>query len=152
MLYVVQNNFNNFFYDANDNHNQVLLARSTDGGASFSPPVKVADYYDLPDCATYQSGQDANRSCVPEKNPATSVSIFRAINYATGAVNPKNSKQVAVAVGSYINAYSSESTGCSPAYFAGDALNTYNGVKAPGGCTNHILLSVSNDGGRALRR
>jgi hypothetical protein len=147
VLYVVQNNFNNLFYDGNDNHNHVLLARSTDGGRSFSPPVVVADYYDLPDCATYQAGQDANRSCVPEKNPATSSSIFRAINYATGAVNPKNSKQVVVAFGSYINAHSNESTGCSPAYVAADALNTYNGVKAPGGCKNDIVLSVSSDGG-----
>ena len=41
-----------------DNRAQVLLAKSTDGGNTFSPPVKVADYYDLPDCATYQARQD----------------------------------------------------------------------------------------------
>jgi hypothetical protein len=146
-LYVVQNNFNNYFYDANDNHNQVILARSTDGGRSFSQPVKVADYYDLPDCATYQQGQDLGRSCVPEKNPASAASIFRAINYPVGAVNPTNPKQVVVSFGSYINPHSNESSGCFPAYFADDALNTYNGVKAPGGCNNDILLSVSSDGG-----
>src|SRR4051794_15254734 len=49
-----------------DNRAQVLLAKSTNGGRSFSPPVKVADYYDLPDCLTYQ-GQDQGRACVPEK-------------------------------------------------------------------------------------
>ncbi len=146
-LYVVQANFNNFFNDANDNHNQIILARSTDGGQSFATAVKVADYFDLPDCATYQAGHDGGRSCVPEKNPATSASVFRAINYATGAANPLNPKQVAVTFGSYINAHSNEATGCFPAYFAADALNTYIGVKAPGGCNNDILLSVSNDGG-----
>ena len=52
----------------NDNRNQVLLARSTNGGQSFSAPVKVADYYDLPDCDTYQgAGADPVRACVPEK-------------------------------------------------------------------------------------
>jgi hypothetical protein len=146
-LYVVQMNFNNFLNDANDNRNQVILARSTDGGKSFAKPVKVADYYDLPDCATYQAGQDFGRSCVPEKNPATTASVFRAINYASGAVNPLHPNQVAVAFGSYINTHSNEATGCSPASVAGDALNAYNGVKAPGGCNNDILLSVSNDGG-----
>ena len=44
----------------------MLLAKSTDGGATFTAPVKVSDYYDLPDCATYQ-GQDPGRACVPEK-------------------------------------------------------------------------------------
>src|SRR3954454_7027033 len=49
-----------------DNRAQVLLARSTNGGESFSAPVKVSDYYDLPDCLTYQ-GEDPGRACVPEK-------------------------------------------------------------------------------------
>lgn len=145
-LYVVQMNFNNFVHDANDNRNQVLLARSTDGGRSFGLPVKVADYYDLPDCATYQAGKDPLRSCVPEKDPTTASSFFRAINYATGAVNPLNRQQVIVAFGSYINPHSNEATGCSPASFAADGFNTYNGVKAPGGCNNDILLSISTDG------
>src|SRR5215212_5023056 len=32
--------------------------RSTDGGNTFAAPVKVADFYDLPDCATYQEGPE----------------------------------------------------------------------------------------------
>src|SRR4051794_13904887 len=52
-LYVVYNNFNNTVV-GKDNRNQVLLSRSTDGGRSFTHPVKVADYYELPDCDTYQ--------------------------------------------------------------------------------------------------
>ena len=71
-----------------DNRNQMLLAKSTDGGQTFSAPVKVGDYYDLPDCDTYQGdGADPGRACVPEKGP-TSHSIFRATNYPSGAVNP----------------------------------------------------------------
>src|SRR5689334_11593826 len=62
-----------------DNRSQVLLVKSTDGGATFSAPVKVSDYYDLPDCETYQ-GQDPGRSCVPEKG-STQNSFFRATNY-----------------------------------------------------------------------
>src|SRR5207253_4700607 len=64
-LYVVFDNYNNTV-TGSDNRNQVLLVKSTDGGASFSAPVKVADFYDLPDCATYQNGADLFRACVPE--------------------------------------------------------------------------------------
>ena len=68
-LYVAYNNYNNAV-NRNDNRNQVLLVKSTDGGASFSAPVKVADFYDLPDCATYQNGADLFRGCVPEQGSA----------------------------------------------------------------------------------
>ncbi len=66
----------------------------------------VGDYYDLPDCVTYQ-GADPGRSCVPEKGP-TSNSIFRATNYPSGAVDPTNPKRVVVTFGSYINKDSKE--------------------------------------------
>jgi hypothetical protein len=144
-LYVVYNNYNNMPIGT-DNRNQVLLVKSTDGGASFGSPVKVADYYDLPDCLTYQ-GQDAGRACIPEKGP-TSNSIFRADNYPSGAVNPRNPQQIAVTFGSYISSNSNESTGCSPAGLsATTGLNLYTGVKAPGGCANQILLSTSSNAG-----
>jgi hypothetical protein len=77
-LYVAFDNFNNSV-TGKDNHNQVLLVKSTDGGSTFSAPVLVADYYDLPDCATYQGGQDLGRACVPEKGTAqnSALSHFR---------------------------------------------------------------------------
>src|SRR6202011_4739970 len=86
-LYVAFNHLNNAV-TGSDNRNQILLAKSTDGGVSFSLPVKVGDYYDLPDCSTYQGGQDAGRACVPEKGSSMN-SVFRATNYPSGAVNPK---------------------------------------------------------------
>lgn len=144
-LYVVYVNFNNPLKDAQDNRNQVLLAKSTDGGNTFTGPIKVTDYYDLPDCATYQGGQDAGRACVPEKGPTTR-SIFRATNYPSGAVDPTNPAHVVVTVGSYINRHSNESNGCIPAGFAPTGLNLYIGVK-PGPCNNDILVSTSVDGG-----
>ena len=64
-LYVVYANFNNQPTSGPENHYQVLLAKSTDGGQSFSAPVKVSDYNDLPDCDTYQ-GENADpfaRAC-----------------------------------------------------------------------------------------
>jgi hypothetical protein len=144
-LYVAFNNFNNALSSATDNHNQVLLAKSTDGGNSFGAPVLVGNYYDLPDCATYQGGQDAGRACVPEKGTAQN-SVFRATNYPSGSVNPTNPSQVIVTYGSYINADSNESNGCAPAGFAPSGNNAYTGVKTPGACNNKILLSVSSDG------
>jgi len=149
-LYVTWDNFNNATTGATDNHNQVLLAKSTDGGQTFAAPVKVSDYYDLPDCDTYQGpGADPGRACVPEKGSSTK-SVFRATNYPSGAVDPKNRNVVTVAFGSYINKDSNESNGCVPNGFASNGLNEYTGVKTPGACNNKILLSVSTDGGSSF--
>jgi hypothetical protein len=144
-LYVTWSNFNNT-PTGNDNRNQILLAKSIDGGATFSSPIKVSDYYDLPDCASYQGGQDAGRACVPEQS-ASMNSVFRAANYPSGSVRPGNNSQIAVAFGSYINKHSKETNGCTPHVFAASGNNAYTGVKTAGACNNDILVSVSNDGG-----
>ena len=112
-LYVSWANFNTT-NSGKDNHFQVLLARSTDGGKTFSTPIKAADYYELPDCDTYQGeGKDPGRACVPEKGTATN-SVFRATNYPNVVVDPANPKHVVVTTGSYINADSNEGGGCTP--------------------------------------
>jgi hypothetical protein len=147
-LYVVWDNYNTAT-GGTDNHSQVLLARSTDGGASFSAPVKVGNFYDLPDCATYQ-GTDAGVACVPEKG-STHNSIFRAANYPYGVVDPKNPSTVAVTYASYINRYSNEQNGCVPAGINPATLqDLYTGVKTPGACHNGIVLSVSRNGGASF--
>jgi len=76
-----------------DNHVQMLIAKSTDGGATFGAPVKVGDFYELPDCPAYQGGQNPFRDCVPEKGSSMH-SVFRASNYAAGSVHPHNPSQV----------------------------------------------------------
>jgi hypothetical protein len=146
-LYVTWANFNNPVA-GNDNRNQMLIAKSTDGGATFSAPVKVGDYYDLPDCFTYQNA-DFGRACVPEKGSAQN-SAFRATNYPSGAVNPINPSQVVVTFGSYINSHSKESNGCVPAGFAASGNNAFTGVKTAGACNNDILVSVSTNGGSSF--
>jgi hypothetical protein len=147
-LYVVYTNYNNTLSGPTDNHNHFLMVKSTDGGATFGAPVLVSNFYDLPDCATYQNGLDAGRLCVPEKGP-TNNSIFRANNYASGAVNPKNGN-VVITFGSYINKDSNEKNGCIPAGFAANGDNLYTGVKTPGACNNDILVSVSRNGGASF--
>jgi hypothetical protein len=133
-----------------DNRNQMLLSKSTDGGNTFSAPVKVSDYYDLPDCATYQAGKDPGRACVPEKGSSTN-SFFRAVNYPSGAVDPTNPSKVVVTFGSYVNRHSSEANGCIPTGFsATTGLNLYTGVKTPGACNNDILVSVSGNKGASF--
>ncbi|MEV4314859.1 exo-alpha-sialidase [Actinocrispum sp. NPDC049592] len=147
-LYVVFNNFNKAVSGA-DNRSQVLLARSTDGGASFSAPVRVGFYYELPDCATYQNGQDPGRACIPEKGPSFN-SVFRASQYPIGAVDPTHPNRVVVTYGSYINRDSNELTGCTPAGIEpSTAGNLYTGVKN-GTCNNDILLSTSNNSGASF--
>ncbi len=149
-LYVAYDNFNNQPTSGTNNHYQVLLSKSTDGGQSFSAPVEVSNYYDLPDCDTYQgAGADPGRSCVPEKGSSTK-SVFRATNYPSGQVDPLNPNRVTVAFGSYINKDSNESNGCVPTGFAADGNPTYTGVKTPGACSNKILLSVSTDGAKTF--
>jgi hypothetical protein len=150
-LYVVWDNFNNQPASGNENHFQVQLAKSTDGGQTFSAPVTVSDYYELPDCDTYQgAGANPFRSCVPEKGSSTK-SDFRATNYPSGQVDPQDARTVTVTFGSYINADSNESNGCAPTGLAADGGPTYTGVKAPGACANKILLKVSKDGGASFR-
>jgi len=145
-LYVTWANFNNVV-TGTDNRNQILLAHSTDGGVSFSNPVKVGDYYDLPDCATYQGGADPGRACVPEKG-ASRNSYFRATNYPIGAVDPTDPNRVVVTYGSYINRDSNENRGgCTPTGFSTTSgQDLYTGVK-DGGCNNDILYSVSGNKG-----
>lgn len=150
--YVVFQNFNNCAGaigppcegEETDNHNQILLVKSTDGGVTWSSPVKVTDYYDLPDCFEY-TGQDAGRACVPTA-PLSGVSIFRATNYPSGSA--PDDESVVVDFGSYINPHSNPDLGnCAPAGFTGFGLNAYTGVGEVGGCNNDILRSVSTDGG-----
>jgi hypothetical protein len=133
-----------------DNREQVLLAKSTDGGNTFSAPVKVADMYELPDCDEYQGeGKDPGRSCVPEKGE-TGNSVFRAANYPSGAVNPRNPHEVDVTFASYINRHSNESNGCVPEGYSEDFLPLYDGVKTAGACNNDILVSRSTNGGTSF--
>jgi hypothetical protein len=149
-LYVVFANYNNALSSATDNHNQILLAKSTDGGKTFGAPVKVADFNDLPDCATYQGGQDAGRACIPEKGSSQN-SVFRAANYPAAALNPKNRKQIVVTFASYISQDSNPSNGCVPnGINPATGANLYTGVKTAGACNNEILYSVSNDGGASF--
>jgi hypothetical protein len=134
-----------------DNRAQVLLAKSTDGGNTFSPPVKVADFYELPDCETYQEA-DPGVACVPEKGE-THNSIFRASNYASAAVNPRDRREVDVTFASYINRHSNErrNNPCVPQGYNPDTLQPlYTGVKTPGACNNDILISRSTNGGASF--
>lgn len=142
-LYVAYDNYNNQPTSGNANQYQVLLAKSIDGGATFSAPVKVSDFYDLPDCATY-TGQDAGRSCVVDKSSAQN-SVFRATNYPSGAVDPTNSSHVIIDFGSYINKNSQESGGCVPSGFSGFGNPTYTGATTV--CNNQILRATSTNGG-----
>ncbi|HEY3061094.1 MAG TPA: exo-alpha-sialidase [Chloroflexota bacterium] len=132
-----------------DNHFQVLLAKSTDGGNTFNAPIKVGDYFELPDCPTYQGGQDPGRACVPEKG-ASMNSVFRASNYPSGGVNPKQPNQLVVSYGSYINSTSNEANGCVPQGFSAFGNPLYDGVKTFGACNNKIVVSVSNNGGASF--
>jgi hypothetical protein len=148
-LYIAFSNFNTTTTGL-DNHFQVLLTKSTDGGQTFGAPVKVASYYELPDCPAFQGGQDPFRACVPEKGTLQN-SVFRASNYPSGAVNPNNPSQVAVTIGSYINRDSNESNGCAPnGNSTTDGGQLYTGVKTAGACSNKIMLSVSNDAGASF--
>jgi hypothetical protein len=147
-LYVVFQNFNNAVGTGGDNHNQILIVKSTDGGQSFSAPVKVSDFNDLPDCLTY-TGHDAGRACVPTA-PLSDRSIFRATNYPSAVATSNN--RIVVTLASYINRHSNPERGnCTPAGFsATTGLNLYEGVGERNGCNNDIVVSVSTDAGASF--
>ena len=147
-LYVAYANYNTT-NTGSDNHSQGLLTKSADGGQSFGAPVRVSDYYELPDCLAAQ-GADAFVACVSEKGTAKN-SVFRAANYPSGGVNPTNPNQVVVTVASYINRDSNESNGCTPnGVNPATGGNLYTGAKTAGACNNKIMLSVSNNAGASF--
>ena len=119
--------------------------KSTDGGTTWSDPIKVADFYDLPDCFEF-TGFDQFRSCVPTA-PLSGTSIFRATNYPSGVAVDDDT--VVIDFASYINPHSNPTLGnCTPDGFsATTGLNLYVGVGDVGGCNNDILRSVSTDAG-----
>jgi hypothetical protein len=131
----------------NDNHGQILIRKSTNGGGTFATPVKVSDYYDLPDCVTY-TGEPFSfgTACVPTA-PLSTRSVFRAANYPSAVA--LSSTEIVVNFGSYINRHSNPNLGnCSPAGLnPSDLLNLYDGVGDVDGCNNDIMRSVSTDGG-----
>jgi len=129
-----------------DNHNQILLVKSTDGGVTWSDPVKVSDYFELPDCYTY-TGFDFGRACVPTA-PLSGVSIFRAANYPVGMA--ADASDIKVTFGSYINRHSNWTSkkNCTPDGISTlTFLNLFDGVGDSNGCNNDIVLSTSTDGG-----
>ncbi|MBA3552602.1 MAG: exo-alpha-sialidase [Actinobacteria bacterium] len=152
-VYVVFMNYNNCSGSVgcegnpDENQNQVLIVKSTDGGNSFGGPVKVAEFHELPDCVTY-TGENFGRSCVPTA-PLSVRSVFRAANYPVGAAFTGD--RLVVSFGSYINKHSNPNRlgNCSPAGINPDTgLNLYEGVGEVDGCNNDILRSVSYDGGQ----
>ncbi|TMB89358.1 MAG: hypothetical protein E6J45_10305 [Chloroflexi bacterium] len=150
-VYVVFTNYNNAV-SGNDNHNDILVVKSTNGGKTFADPQLVSRYYDLPDCVTY-TGADAFRACVPT-SPLSAVSVFRAANYPSAATAPNDPNTIYVTFGSFINPHSNPTNPagqghCEPKGLNSTTfLNLYHGVDHANGCNNDILLSVSSDGGQ----
>ena len=165
-VYVVFNNYNNCngAYDAfglaecpqpaNDNHFQVLVVRSTDGGETFGAPVKVGEFYDLPDCATYtHEAGSFGRACVPTA-PLTKKSVFRATNYPSPVA--LSNDRIVITYGSYINRHSHQQRAAGDGYckpnglYDATFLPLYEGVGQTNGCNNDIIASTSNNGGASF--
>jgi hypothetical protein len=121
-----------------------------DGGTSFQAPVKVAAFYDVPECAPGDGSAGAlfNRggTCLgtADVNGGTDRSHFRASNYPSGVVDPNDPNTIYVHVGSYVNVLSHETAGSrTPAGV--DPVTGNN--RFAGSCRNHILQSISTNGG-----
>jgi hypothetical protein len=133
--------------DEGENAYQVLLARSTDGGASFGAPVKVSDYNDLPDLP----GRGRGRLLLRAREGLDRQVLLPGRQLSGRRGRPDRPDRVVVTFGSYINRHSNEDNGCVPAGFSEDTANPlYTGVKTVGACNNDIVLSVSNDGGASF--
>ena len=121
-----------------DNHYQVLLAKSTDGGPAFSAPVKVSEYYDLPTAtpiraqapiqAAHACRRKARRRCPCSARPTT----------RQGRSTLTIPTQVTVTFGSYINQDSNEPNGCVPAGFAPTATRPTPASRPPARATTRF--------------
>lgn len=150
-LYIAYDNFNAGSNFPGDNHFQVFLSKSQDGGKSFGSPVLVGTYNEFPDCPPSQGGQNPGEegTCLPEKG-VTENAVFRTTNYPVGNIDPTNG-HIVVTYGSYINKYSNPANGCVPQGFdAADGGELYAGVKTVGACNNKILESISTNGGASF--
>jgi len=150
-LYIIYDNFNAGSNFPGDNHFQIFLEKSTDGGNTFGAPVLVATYNEFPDCPPSQGGQNPGQegTCLPEKGP-TQNAIFRTANYPVAAIDPVNG-DIVVTYGSYINKDSNPSNGCIPqGVDVNDGGELYAGVKTVGACSNKILESISTNGGASF--
>ena len=123
-------NFNNRPRAGTTTITRCLLAKSTDGGGSFSAPVKVSPYYDLPDCDTYQ-GPDPIRDVHACPRRARRHVGVPGHELPVGRVD-RTTRSVVVTFGSYINKDSNESNGCTPDGFSVYGQDLYTGVKTPG--------------------
>jgi len=121
----------------------MLLVKSTDGGATFGAPVKVADYYDLPDCATYQAGQDAGRACVPEKPPRRNSISARPTTHQAPSTRPIRIESWSRSVLHRPALQRNEIKTLHPAGFVASGNNVFTGVRLPARARNDILVSVS---------
>ncbi|MFL6067305.1 MAG: sialidase family protein [Gaiellaceae bacterium] len=152
VLYVIYGNFNNpeTLGATPDNRNQILLAKSLDGGNTFTAAceglglLRPARLRDVP------AGSRLRPRMRAGEGPDGELDLPRD-DLGSGAVNPTNPSQVVVTFGSYINRHSNESNGCAPAGISpATGQDLYTGVKTPGACNNDILVSVSNDGGNTF--
>ena len=122
-----------------DNRSLVLLAKSVDGGNTFPPPVKVADLYDLPDCAVYQQGKGSDvpacRRRAPPPTPSSGPSTTRR------RARSDRPKQDRGRVRLVHQPQLQRGQRLRPDRVLPIRLNLYTGVKAPGTCSNDILIS-----------
>ena len=145
-LYVVYNNFNNAV-TGNENRNQILIARSNNGGRASASRSRPLTSTTCPTAHLPGHGADPGRACVPEKGSIDN-SVFRATNYPIGAVDPTDSETVVV-TSARTSTGTRTRTGCTPDGFAADGLNPYIGVKTAAATTTS-LYSVSTNGGQAF--
>ena len=110
------------------------------------------DYYDLPDCATYQARQRPGPRLRAGEGRHDQLDL-PGHQLPVGRGQPDEPEQVVVTFGSYINQHSNEANGCVPAGFSpATGTNLYTGVKTAGACNNDILVSVSDRRRRHLHR
>jgi hypothetical protein len=137
-----------------DNHFQILIVKSTDGGSSFSGPVKVGNYFEVPACYIYtHEAASFGRGCVPTA-PISPRSVFRVANYPSGVALDDDT--IVVDYASYLNRHSRQVNAVGNGHCVAQGLdfNTflplYDGVGVVNGCNNDIVRSVSVDGGASF--
>ena len=136
-----------------DNRAQMLLARSTDGGNTFSAPVKVGDFYDLPDCETYQDGNGGGAAACPRRARRRTRSSAPPTT-RPAAVDPRDDDEVVVTL-RLVHQPALEGEQrlrAARATTRTRSLPLYAGVKTRGACNNDIVVSRSTERRPQLHR
>ena len=121
-------------------------------GSTFSSPVKVADYYDLPDCETYQDADEGVGLRAGEGARPRTRSSAPPTTRRRRSTRSTRTRSTSPSPPTSTGTPTSATAACRRATTRTPSSRSTTGVKTAGACNNDILISRSTDGGQVVHR